>query len=196
MNDQPIVEWPPAQIQLASEWEAMEAGFGRDGQEAHDRLRSIVESLRRRHWLGVAIEAAGGMENFAHVFLYDAPLFPKHEEDGQVETVRHEGVSIYLSLLGPYAAIGRSGKQMSHPKDGRGPGVGVSAQLELANVLAGPTSDDTVAQAAFNEVRRVRYRTLTRQQLEVPLPSGIEPMDCCGLARPFTYFDLLFNSTD
>jgi hypothetical protein len=187
------------QLVALSRWDPVEAGFSREDGWAHgERLSLFVEALRRRHWLGVNVEAEGGLENYAHVFLYDALLFPRHVKSEIAEVIDYEGVSIYLSLLGPYAAIGPTSKYMRYEvtERGRGIGVGASAELAPSDVMSEP-GDDTVLQAAFNESKRIGYRILGREELAQPLPGGIEPMDVCGLPdEPYTYFDLLFNETD
>lgn len=187
------------QLVALSRWDPVEAGFSREnGRIGSGRLSLFVEALRTRHWLGVNVEAEGGLENYAHVFLYDARLFPQRVKSEVTEVIGYEGVSIYLSLLGPYAAIGPTGKHMRYDltNKGRGIGVGASAKLALSDVLSGP-DDDTVLQAAFNESTRIGCRILNREELAQTLPYGIEPMDVRGLPDgPYTYFDLLFNETD
>jgi len=188
------------QLLAASEWEPMVPGYGRDASKPVEAgLDPIVNRLKGRHWLGVKVESVGGLENFAHVFVYDCQANPRIEDSGWSRTTRYDGVSIYLSLLGSYAAIGPSSQYMSYDKEPTGNvlGVGGSPAISLASVADHAPQEDTVMQAAFNEVRANGYRVLTQQELSVELPPDIEPMDPSGLGpRPYTYFHLLFNSTD
>lgn len=188
------------QLIAASEWLPIEPGYGRDeAKPIVDGLRPIVNALRGRHWLGVEVESEGGMENFAHIFIYDSQVYPRFEEDQQRKTQRYQGTSIYLSLLGPYAAIGPSERFMSYDKQpvGNVLGAGFAPAISLAQVLEQAFNDDTVAQAALNEVRANGFRVLSRKELSVELPIDIEPMDPSGLGPPpYTLFNLLFNCTD
>ena len=189
-----------SQLKAASDWDPVEPGYGRGVRRPFaEGVDPIVKGLRQRHWLGVTPMESGGLENYAHVFLFDSSIFPKNEEDERWRTTRHEGVSIYLSLLGPYAAIGMSGHHMSYDKrpEAKGIGGGSVAMIFLRDVMSEPPADDTVAQAAFNEVRKTPYRILTQQELGALLPDGMTPMDFqSSEGPPYTVFDLLFNRTD
>jgi hypothetical protein len=188
------------QLLAASDWLPVAPGFGRDASKPFDEgLEPIVTGLRTRHWLGVDVESKGGLENYAHVFIYDSQCYPQWAEDAETKTRTFKGVSIYLSLLGPYAALGPSDQYMSyfkHPVLGKAIGVGGAPYLSLAGVMDNTPTHDTVAQAAFNEVRRHGYQVLTRDNLALQLPPDIEPLDPSGLSAPYTYFDILFNQTD
>ncbi len=188
------------QLLAADDWLPIQDGFGREALKPFaEGLDPIVAALRKRHWLEVQVEARGGMENFSHVFVHDKQLYPQVEELAESQTRRWNGVSIYLSLLGPLAAIGYSSTYMTHfkhPEPGKAIGIGGAAYLSPKTTLDAPPPGDTVVEAAFNEVHRHGYHVLTQANLALPLPPDIEPYDPSGLASELTYFDLLFNSTD
>src|SRR4051812_6572504 len=87
-----------------SSWTALETGFGRDRSALIGGIiQPLIEDLNSKGW-ACTVGDDGGLSN------YYSFRVSTRASDEQIRTTAYfsvDGVAIYLSLLGPYACLGR-----------------------------------------------------------------------------------------
>ena len=164
-------------------WGSVCEGFGSGNRQHHLRIDDIVRRISTDH-LGCVISEGDGLSNYYILFSYikaDVPDFPLAR--------RVNGLLIYLSSCGPFAILSRAqacvAPSMTHDP------------LEIEDVLDPKQCEGDLEETTVSVIRSTGYELLTREEVDRPLPDGIEPFEYCSSRRPWDrVFHVLFAQTD
>jgi hypothetical protein len=167
-------------LQKLQDWQPIAPKFGRDG-DFHDRVVApLISKLQALPRSQVLVIASGGLSNYAAVFVH-----ARRGDNGKIE-----GLHVCMSLLGPFAAIGRktayiSGNAFSH------------GGLEPEELLVSGDPASEFERSVFSLIEAAGYGVLSPEQARERLPDGITPYEYCLGKEPWDrVFHVLFSDTD
>lgn len=133
---------------------------------------------------------SGGLSNYYSVAIY--PMLTKKE----LSSARHykpyhgDAVLVYLSLMYPVGAIGRTSISLSALMFAHDP-------LELDSLVRPVRGIDKTIDAILHAFQDSIYQFLDRESLSQPLPPHIKPDEYCLCDEPWDrVFHVLFANTD
>ncbi len=182
----PAMEFTREQLLRLSQWEPLHPDFDRNGgiverQLVQDVIEPFLGDLHQKNFACTVVED-GGLTNYYAVWVR------KTVKPAEVRGVAYftvPGVTVYLSLLGPFAAVGKvAGDYFSRMH-----------YFNLERTID-PTSDLSDLESVIVEsLSKTRYAILTPTDLAQRVPDDIKPYDCF-FPGPYTLFDMLFANTD
>jgi hypothetical protein len=176
------------QLLQFSKWESVHPDFNRNGGTIESRLvQEVIEpfqrDLQQKHFAYTVIEN-GGLTNYYGIWVRKA-IEPREYQGTAYFLV--PGVTVYLSLLGPFAAVGRvAGDYFS-----------TSHHLSPENLIDPDFALSDLESEVVASLLKTRYAILTPHALAQQLPDDIRPFEYCLCAEPWnTLFHVMFANTD
>ena len=169
------------QLLKLSKWEPLEQDFGREDHRCYEAIvRPLRQSLMSQESVRALYLDFGNLAIFATVFIY--------EGKGDVGSVA--GLLVYLSLLTPVAAMGRSNVHIAENECGW-------SSLEPSQILSADELTAPHEQFAVAWITSVGLRLLGREEALEKLPDDVRPFEYCLNAEPWDrVFHVLFAETD
>ncbi len=173
------------ELNIISQWKPLLNLF-RDGEFkseediCENELERFVNRLRAHKWLRVEVLEKGMYGSYYSIFL-SSDL----KDIGEVE-----GVQVNLSVLVPYAVIGRT--KMHFFKDARG-----SSLLDYDELASPKNINCRISKVVKNCLGSTCYKLVEPYEMDAVLPVGISPMDYCTTKKPWNrLFHIIFQATD
>ncbi len=183
-----------AQLTKLAEWNSVEPGFDRLSRTEADIIFPLIESLASMAGLALRVFTEVGMSTYYSLFVYDVTKYPVMSDEPEEWVHRYEGICIWLSLLGPFAACARAFFHDARPKlqvvhvSGSHPWVDPTAAISL------PDPADPIEQAILAAISRTPYRLLSKEELAQPLPPGVRPIEYVpGNVPPYLAYHAIFQ---
>jgi len=163
-------------------WKPISPDFGMDSFVYKTKILPIFQEIEDKGKGKVHLLTGGnsGLSNYASAFVY----YPNHGY-GQ-----KSGLYIYLSLLGPFAALGRG--TVTFYVNGSG-----SSMIEPSNVLTEQELKSDLEHLIHSLIKQAGFQILNPMQASEQLPADIIPFEYCLNHEPWDkLFHVLFSDTD
>lgn len=171
---------PHSDLVKLADWEPIASGFGRDGRLFEKRLTPLFSAIGSLEKAQVHLLNTGGLSNYASVFV--------HRRRGEFGAI--DGLYVCISLLGPYAAIGRMVAYLQDTSQ-------AYSMIEPHEVLRRGDLQSPFEEAVFSAVETGGFHLLTPDEASVKLPADVQPYEYCLNAEPWDrVFHVLFSDTD
>jgi len=176
----------PEAIAAIAGWQSVYPGFDRnDPLACKAHIQSVLDYVTSSGDLECHVLQDGGLSNYAVLFVFIKKGMPAPT------SYRHvDGLLVYLSLCAPLAIVGYTRKC---------PDPDMTSYNSL-------TIRDLIAPEAFKEGMEIRtlaalhvggYRVLSTEEVNQPLPPGVEPYGYCYADVPGDcVFTAIFADTD
>ena len=163
------------------EWKPIASGFGLDDENTYEaKVRPIFQEIKKFDRAEVRVMSDGGMSNYASAFVHN-----RKNDCGNIK-----GLYVYLSLLGPIAAIGRDIAYVSGKAQGY-------CMIEPDALLDANSLESDFEKAIWRAIEAGGYKVLTVQEATEVLPKGVVPYEYCLNNEPWDrVFHVLFSDTD
>ena len=189
-----------SQLARLANWKSVAEGFDRNEESCRaesDLIEPLISHLSALSNTEVRVIEKAEIGTYYSIFVFDSSRFPIREQVGNDQFDEYRGVCIWLSLLAPFAACGRSRFHKFDPDAARLV-FGSEPSISLEDVLDDPSPDNPLAQMAFSAIRQHGYTILKWSELERNLPSDIVPSEPIpGRQKSvYTLFDVLFQLGD
>lgn len=166
-------------------------GFSRDGDDVERKLidKTIEPFLADLKGKGLQYRAFenGGLSNYYAVWVHET--VPIEQLKG-IAYFSADGITIYFSLLGPYAAYGHARSEIHSTWC-------AMDYLKPAKLLASCSATSKLEVGVAEAVARTPYQILSPSELNQRIPDDIRPYEYCLSPEPWnTVFHLLFANTD
>ncbi|PLC06961.1 hypothetical protein CY658_08185 [Variovorax sp. RO1] len=167
-------------LQKLQDWQPIAPACGREGDFYNRVVVPLVSQLQALPCSQVLTFANGGLSTYAAVFVH-----ARCGDNGEVE-----GLHVCMSLLGPFAAIGRQTAGISKTDFSY-------SGLEPDELLVSEDSVSEFERSVFSLVEAAGYDVLSPEQAKKQLPEDITPYEYCLGREPWDrVFHLLFSNTD
>lgn len=173
------------QLATIADWQATQAGFGRDAPQTAIRVRAIAARVAASDGFGCELVEEDGMSNYFVLFTYRVADVPTCAAARKVD-----GLLIYLSACAPVGVVGRTRKFVCDEPTS-------APILEMEMLLEPSAPACPLAEVTLEAIRAGGYQILTAEELSKPLPAGIKPLDYCLSREPWDrVLHALFSNTD
>jgi hypothetical protein len=163
------------------EWKPFAPGFGRDDENTYQvTVRPVFQEIEKLERSEVRIMSDGGMSNYASAFVHN-----RKNDFGNIK-----GLYVYLSLLGPLAAIGRGTAYISGNAKGY-------CMIEPNAVLEESSLESDFEESVWRAIEAGGYKLLSVEEATTALPKDLLPYEYCLNNEPWDrVFHALFSDTD
>jgi hypothetical protein len=185
------------QIRKLESWQSIDSRF--DYSSSREIINPLIGRLHETPDIGVEIISTGDgfLQNYYSFFVFDKRLFPIIMDETSEALYHYDGVCVYLSLLSPYSACGRSSMMTFIDKSSQRWTGSALPDIDLDTIIDSPNPNEQIEQIVFATVANVGYQLLTRVELSQLLPDGVVPYEYCLGAEPWDkLFHVLFSNTD
>ncbi|MET3493205.1 hypothetical protein [Variovorax boronicumulans] len=162
------------------DWQPIAPGFGHEANFFDRIVAPLISELQAPPLSQVLVIANGGLSNYAAVFVH-----ARRGDYGKIE-----GLQVNMSLLGPFAAIGRKSAHITPTSFAR-------SGLEPEELLASSDLVSEFERSVFSLVEAAGYRVISTEEASERVPEGIRPYEYCLGKEPWDrIFHMLFSDTD